>query len=160
AARSSPRSRRAPTRERLPSARRAPRRRPGRCRRKRRTKEGRSFRRWRVTDRREPRLRSRSPSPWACRARARTPSVRRRRGAWRGSRRRRAVPSAPDESGRRESLDPPRLDYPAQELACPLFAWLREELFGRPFLEDDAGVEKADLVGHIAGEAHLVRGDD
>src|SRR4030095_1053979 len=97
---------------------------------------------------------------WACRARARTPSMRRRRGAWRGSRRRRAVLSAPGESGRRESLDPPRLDYPRQDLARPLFAWLREELFGGPFLEDDAGVEKADLVGHIAGEAHLVRGDD
>ncbi len=49
---------------------------------------------------------------------------------------------------------------PKEELARPLLPRLREELLGRPFLEDHAGVEEADLVRDLTGEAHLVGGDD
>src|SRR5262245_39010504 len=52
------------------------------------------------------------------------------------------------------------LDDALEELLRPRLARRAEDLIGRPLLEDDAGVEKADAVRHVPCEPHLVRRDE
>ena len=51
------------------------------------------------------------------------------------------------------------LDDALEELLRPRLLGLAEDLRGRPLLEDHPFVQEAHMVGDVAGEAHLVRGD-
>src|SRR5262245_45666018 len=57
-------------------------------------------------------------------------------------------------------LEASGLDDPLEELLRPRLARRAEDLLGRPFLEDDAGVEEADAVRDVPREAHLVCRDE
>src|SRR5258708_2392177 len=52
-----------------------------------------------------------------------------------------------------------RFDDALEELLRPRFLGLAEDLRGGPLLEDHPFVQEAHLVGVVAREAHLVRGD-
>src|SRR5262249_15899077 len=56
----------------------------------------------------------------------------------------------------RGKLQPAGFDDPLKELLCPRLARLGEDLLRRALLEDHARVEKADAVGDVPREAHLV----
>ena len=58
----------------------------------------------------------------------------------------------------RPPLQPPRLHDPPQEPPGPVVLRVAEHLLGRAAFPDHAVVEEADLVGDVAGEPHLVRG--
>ena len=60
----------------------------------------------------------------------------------------------------RQALQPPRLDDAPEEGARALLGRRAENLFGRALLVHHAAVEEADLARHLAGEAHLVGGEE
>src|SRR5215831_16111243 len=57
-------------------------------------------------------------------------------------------------------LQPLGFDDAAEEPAGPLVLRVREELGRRRFLDDPAFLKETDPVRDVAGEAHLVRGDE
>src|SRR5436190_9939815 len=57
-------------------------------------------------------------------------------------------------------LQPAGFDDPLKELLRPRLTRRAEDRLRRSLLEDHTAVEKADAVGDVAREAHLVRGDD
>src|SRR5258707_9657686 len=57
------------------------------------------------------------------------------------------------------ALQPPGLDDALEEGAGALLLGVAEDLLGRAFLVDHAAIEEADLARDVAGEAHLVGGE-
>ena len=71
-----------------------------------------------------------------------------------------AGPLRPRSLAAGAGLQPAGLDDPLQELPGARLAWSAEDLVRRSHLADQAGIEEAHAVGDVAGEAHLVGGDD
>ena len=47
-----------------------------------------------------------------------------------------------------------------EELSGTLFPGVVDELFGRAFFHDHTAIHEQDVVGHIAGEVHLMGDND
>src|SRR4051794_31113792 len=82
---------------------------------------------------------------------------------WRSPRRpsaRSSPPAAGAESTKAAASGATGLEQAAEEAASLLALGGDEDLGRRALLEDAALVEEGDLLGDLAGEAHLVGGDD
>ena len=74
--------------------------------------------------------------------------------------RRRGRYTTSDDDGCGSSASMAGREDSVQELSRPLLLGVPQHLRGRPALDHDAAVEEDDLVGHMAGKRHLVRGDE
>ena len=71
-----------------------------------------------------------------------------------------ASASAAEANRPSSGLQAARLDDALEERARPRLAGVREQLLRRAFLQDLTVIEEKHAVGDVAGEAHLVGGDD